>query len=609
MIDRVLEQFAVGGPGWYAILLLLAIIVLVDFGRAAYGARRRSLESRQFLFLCVPILLWTALHLSLAFFFPTYADETWVLALSDTLKAFILALLCLHVWSQVSFRPITATTVVRYLTVPVVLLGIAALLYFYPNLNPGASIQDVGMQASQQVTNQGALTTEQDAVLQAGLQAGQEALNLHSLQAFLFTVFSLVILARSYLLCFNVFYQMPRHMRLSTHKLLLAISAVALVWLLDIAVTLPVGLNNALTALSYFITLYAFFAAFFIANSSNVIVTSREFVFASLSTFVITVSLKGNILDCNKKGLVEGNLLPMPRYKEPYEDYRKRILTSCNGVMSPHDENVITATINGVEQHYLFTPHNIGYHGRGFGRLVEISEITKTYSVLRYLEDIAMYDNLTGLQNRNAYIEKVKAIVTAENMPLGIIVGDVNNLKKINDTLGHLQGDQLLTTITDIINANTPLGASVFRIGGDELVLLLPRTDVETIQRFVRDVTVACAEAKDPDFGAPSISWGLAMMMDAAQDYNEVFRAADAMMYENKRRSKEVSISGVVDTGRFPVVHALKAPAPDEVGETDEADVADETEAADAPAAAGAVAPDVAEAADVTDDRGYVEPI
>jgi diguanylate cyclase (GGDEF)-like protein len=545
VVDIIQSQFVVGAYGWYAAFLLLVLVVLIDFVRAAYGARKRSLESKQFLFLCVPIFLWATLHLSLAFF-KIPLNEAWMFVLADALKAFILAMLCLHVWSQVSHKPITATTVMRYLVVPVLLLALAALLYYFPNINLGASLQEVGMQAAQQAGLQADQTALQD-----GLQVGRNVLSLSFLETLLFQVFCIVVVARAYLLCFNVFYQMPRHMRLSTHKMLLAISSVAIVWLLDAIITLPEGLRETLSAVSYIIVLYAFLAAFFIANSSNVIVTSREFVFSNLSTIVITVSLKGNILDWNKKGSGDGIALPKPLYKEPYKLYRERILSACNGVTSPHDENIITATIDGVEQHYLFTPHDIGFRGRNFGSLVEISEVTKIYSVLRYLEEIAMYDNLTGLKNRNAYIETVKDIVKVENLPLGIVVGDVNNLKKINDTLGHLYGDRLLTTIATIINEHMPENASAFRIGGDELALLIPRADATMVRQFVQEVTVACSEAEDPDCGAPSISWGCVLMTDISQDYNEVFLIADAMMYESKRANKVVSISGVVNTERL----------------------------------------------------------
>jgi diguanylate cyclase (GGDEF)-like protein len=265
---------------------------------------------------------------------------------------------------------------------------------------------------------------------------------------------------------------------------------------------------------------------------------------------VITISLKGNILDWNKKSPGADILLPKPKYKEPYENYRKRIISTCNGITSPHDENIITTTVDGIEQHYLFTPHEIGFQGRNFGRLVEISEVTKSYSVLRYLEEIALYDTLTGLKNRNAYIDAVKRMVASKNMPLAIIVGDINNLKKTNDTLGHLYGDRLLMAITSIVTECAPEGALVFRIGGDELVLLGPNAEPQAVLVFEALVAEKCEHASQLEFGTPSISWGHALMTSVSQDYNEVFRFADAMMYENKRTSKEISISGIVHTDK-----------------------------------------------------------
>jgi diguanylate cyclase (GGDEF)-like protein len=181
---------------------------------------------------------------------------------------------------------------------------------------------------------------------------------------------------------------------------------------------------------------------------------------------------------------------------------------------------------------------------------VEISEVTTSYSVLRYLEEIALFDNLTGVRNRNAYIDTAKQIVTEENMPLLILVGDVNNLKKVNDSRGHLYGDRLLIAITKIIREKAPKGADVFRIGGDEFVLLVPKANDEAAQEFASAVEEACAHPDDPDIDAPSISWGHAVMRAVDGDYNEAFKEADAILYESKRRMQIESIAGIVPAER-----------------------------------------------------------
>ena len=305
-------------------------------------------------------------------------------------------------------------------------------------------------------------------------------------------------------------------------------------------------LTHLLLAVAYMIALYTLFSSFFIANAANVIVTSREFVFASLSTFVITVSVKGNILDWNRKAKDSCMVMPKPRFKEPYEHYRKRILETCNGTVSPHDENIVNLLGEESENNFLFTWHEIGFKGNKFGYLVEIADVTNIYTKLRYIESIAYYDNLTSLHNRNAYMERVMQLHKAESMPLLIVIGDVNNLKNINDAYGHLAGDQLLLAITQAVKNNTPEGGFVARIGGDEIVMLLPRTREEQANTFIDGVTRELNALRHPEIGSPSVSWGYSIMRDAAEDYNNVFRAADAIMYEAKRKSREKSISGIV---------------------------------------------------------------
>jgi diguanylate cyclase (GGDEF)-like protein len=299
-------------------------------------------------------------------------------------------------------------------------------------------------------------------------------------------------------------------------------------------------------AFALIIALQTLFTAFFIANSSNVIVTGRDFVFQNLSTIVLTVSRKGNILDWNKKEKDGCAPLPNPMYKEPYPQYRQRIIDTYNGIVSKYDENILSVKVGGDENHLLFTWHDIGFLDRKFGYLVEISDVTKSYQTIRYFEEIALSDNLTGLHNRNAYIEEVKQIGIAENMPLCIIVGDVNNLKKTNDSIGHLHGDRLLRMIADAIKEAAQGSFFIARIGGDEIAILARNSEADAARAFTEAVDAILAQIDDEHFGVPSISWGWAVMHDAAEDYNSLFREADAVMYESKKRLKEISLSGVV---------------------------------------------------------------
>jgi len=66
---------------------------------------------------------------------------------------------------------------------------------------------------------------------------------------------------------------------------------------------------------------------------------------------------------------------------------------------------------------------------------------------------------------------------------------------------------------------------------------------------FIDSVTNKLKTIHDEGFGNPSVSWGYAIMRDISENYNDVFRTADGIMYEAKRKSREVTISGMVPNG------------------------------------------------------------
>jgi diguanylate cyclase (GGDEF)-like protein len=294
-----------------------------------------------------------------------------------------------------------------------------------------------------------------------------------------------------------------------------------------------------------------------------VIATSREFVFSNLSTMILVLSRKHRILEWNRSpGNFVFKLVP-PKYRQPFTDYRSKLLKAGHGVVSNHDKNIVTVTHDGLEHHLLITPAAIREGDREFGQLIEIADITHIYSVLRYIESIANFDQLTGLYNRNAYLDKASTMITMANMPLLIIVGDVNTLKLVNDNVGHIAGDRLLTTISGIVKEFAPDNSFVARIGGDEIAVLVPNADAEVAEDFVKKVRSKTNSIVDAEFGTPDISLGWAVARSVYDDYNEVFKHADRMMYKEKRAYKEskgISLSGALPLRREQVKATNDAP-------------------------------------------------
>jgi diguanylate cyclase (GGDEF)-like protein len=158
------------------------------------------------------------------------------------------------------------------------------------------------------------------------------------------------------------------------------------------------------------------------------------------------------------------------------------------------------------------------------------------------MESIAAIDQMTGFYNRNGYMTIAQKMMDGSKMPLLILLGDVNNLKTVNDTLGHLCGDKLLHRIAEIIRETAPCDAFIARIGGDEMVLLVPNASEDIAETFVQEIHARTEAVKDEGFGKLSISWGWALIRSLDEDYNEAFKRADEQMYQKKKLYKQQNV-------------------------------------------------------------------
>ena len=367
---------------------------------------------------------------------------------------------------------------------------------------------------------------------------------------------STVLIVGSYFCCVNALHQMPPHMCGGAKYMLVGITSFSILFLnIFFSGTFPVMIPITESFDSFFlvgapvtlvILLYTFYMAQGVAPAEDVIITSRELIMGGLNTTVLVLNKEEKILDWNKNAWDNEFPLPVPEFRESMANYRKRLKKLEGGRVSPHSDDIIIAVKNGNEIHYLLEKHQVEFSGKKYGHIVEITEVTSIYSALRYFEEIANIDTLTGLFNRNAYFDYVKRVSVRENMPLLIFVGDANYLKIVNDNYGHMRGDELLKTIADIIKKAAPEGAFVARTGGDEFVVLVPRGNVVMASEFMQEIISRSEEVNHEVFGSPSISWGYSIMKNETDSYNAAFERADAMMYEYKRSRHGFRSSGLL---------------------------------------------------------------
>lgn len=169
--------------------------------------------------------------------------------------------------------------------------------------------------------------------------------------------------------------------------------------------------------------------------------------------------------------------------------------------------------------------------------------VAHLHKYISYINELAYRDSLTGVKNKTAYLEIVKQMDEATRLKrpqYAVVVFDINNLKAVNDTLGHDFGDML------IINACKIIGkvfkrSPIYRIGGDEFVVLLENSDYDRYTYLLELLENELDEHnRSPQNEQKiSIARGIALYSEETDlTYNDVFKRADNAMYRNKEEMK-----------------------------------------------------------------------
>jgi len=151
---------------------------------------------------------------------------------------------------------------------------------------------------------------------------------------------------------------------------------------------------------------------------------------------------------------------------------------------------------------------------------------------------ISNHDYLTGLYNRYFFEVELNRLNTRRQLPISIIMGDANSLKLINDTFGHLAGDDLLISITKILKDTFRSEDIVARWGGDEFIILLPKTSSDVAEQIIDRIKERCV-ISDENVISPSISLGYSTKTTEETDIYLSLTKAEEMMYKNKASESE----------------------------------------------------------------------
>ena len=192
--------------------------------------------------------------------------------------------------------------------------------------------------------------------------------------------------------------------------------------------------------------------------------------------------------------------------------------------------------------HYKTITSDTGTVVKVVGKLADISRQRSREQELR---EQAMRDVLTGIYNK-AGERLIDRMVKEKGQGLFLML-DLNDFKSINDTMGHVAGDAILTELGRVLKGTCRENDIVARIGGDEFVMFLPGAfDWQTGKRKIGEIQESLRTVRISTWGIRGIkaSIGAALCPEDGMDYGTLYKAADEAMYQAKEQSKNRNESG-----------------------------------------------------------------
>jgi diguanylate cyclase (GGDEF)-like protein/PAS domain S-box-containing protein len=173
------------------------------------------------------------------------------------------------------------------------------------------------------------------------------------------------------------------------------------------------------------------------------------------------------------------------------------------------------------------------------GIIIDITERKNKENRILYLNQ---YDVLTGLNNRRSFEEQKRKLFSSKNNPVSVIIGDINGLKLVNDTLGHDMGDKLIIGVAEIFKSSCRKQDFIARTGGDEFIIIQPKSDSTQAQKTVAEIQEKCQQKNiitpEKNFYF-SLSLGFATKKSEDDTIEQVLKIAENYMYQRKLLSNK----------------------------------------------------------------------
>jgi diguanylate cyclase (GGDEF)-like protein/PAS domain S-box-containing protein len=266
---------------------------------------------------------------------------------------------------------------------------------------------------------------------------------------------------------------------------------------------------------------------------------------------VFSIDLKGKILDVNPAAqLLTGYTVRQLKSKK---------ITSliCESDLLPFQEVIFDTKLGNAKEsldcrfmhrkgkfltvHLKTIPIVIHSEIKGMYIIIrDLSEQAKSTELIKYM---AFHDQLTGLRNRRALLDHLDSLVKnklKKKAQFALLFLDIDRFKYLNDTLGHLVGDQILKQVADRLIDIQKENCTVYRQGGDEFIIVLEKADRHSAGEFAQKVLCRFNESfyfnSQEYYITPSI--GISLFPNDGKDAETLIKQADEALYSVKEKGK-----------------------------------------------------------------------
>lgn len=192
--------------------------------------------------------------------------------------------------------------------------------------------------------------------------------------------------------------------------------------------------------------------------------------------------------------------------------------------------------------------------GEVTGIVIVFRDYTEKKEKEKQIEYLSFHDHLTGLYNRRYMEDAINRLDTERNLPLTIMMLDVNGLKLTNDIFGHTMGDQLLKSASDIMLETCREDDIICRIGGDEFAIIFPNTDETAAEKIAQRIEQATSNA-NLDLVIVSLAIGYSVKTRKDESIETIKINADHNMYKNKLKTGKIMRSKTIEKVLFSINH------------------------------------------------------